>query len=83
MMCYLLNCQFFDGTVDNFPDGVLESVEFHGKDILQGECVWIHVKLLSSLAHQLFPMSGIKSNKYVQFMCRYIRAFLKLCRINM
>ena len=53
---YLFNGQLFHSTVDNLSNGVLVSVQFHGKHVLQGEGLRVHLKLLTRLVHQVLPM---------------------------
>ena len=54
----LLDGKFFDGAVDDLTNLILESVQFHRKDVLQRECLSVHVKRLTSLLHQLLPVTG-------------------------
>ena len=47
----LLYTHLLARTRDNLTDGVLIMMEFHRKNISQGESFRVHIKLLTSLRH--------------------------------
>lgn len=53
----LFNAHLLAGVADDLTDSVLEAMELHGKDIGQGEGFRFHVESLSSLFHQLLPVT--------------------------
>ena len=52
----LLNVELLVSGAHNVGDGVGKVVQLHGKQVLQSERLWVHVKVLSSRLHQLLPV---------------------------
>ena len=53
----LLNAQLFVCRANNLRYGLIEVMQLHGKQVLQSECLRVHVKVLPCELHQLLPMS--------------------------
>ena len=65
---HLLNGQLFDGTVDDLANLVLKSVQLHREDVLQRECLDVHVERLTCLLDQLFPVTEHGTHAGVQLL---------------